>query len=445
MELELHENAISAFNQKANRILGNIERHSVTAMRTGVVPSAPPNEPFVSAALDVTNTVGSRFEKLSFGDGRFCKATLTTNSEQIELQESGCNDLMALSESIWRAGNTAKFVGKEFINRAFFDWAETTGTEKHDDFVSFLSAEVEGAVQDYKILIPLHRVRSAVRFRMLGHLVREIHGDEIDAWFPIDENPELNNRMKQALQGYCCIEIVQFAEQNQAASEALRIANIITSVLAMHSMAGLTLQARYNGVPLGQENAQKYIALIFSPGTLLPEVKDGFMSTDDMAPFEIDEKALTIMGGNGLYDMANLFDGERKSDFQKSIRDSIFTFSRASFTRDTSEKLVFAVVAMEALFLANESEPISLNLADRLAFHLGSSLDERKKFVSTTKKAYNLRSKYVHHGKSAQDNDTISAFLILAYTALVNAVVATHKYSTKAEFLSSLDDMKYSV
>jgi len=442
MDLELHAKAITAFNGKAQKINEQVRLYQVIP-RSREKTITLDSEPFVSVELTEENTDGPRFITNNNDDGLVTNASLTVNDKMFELQEEGCGLLVELTESIWRAGNTAFVVNKEFIFRNFFDWVVHVKSADDKEFIGYLNNSIESKVEIHTVLIPLFHLRSSFTFKLLDCVIREVSGEEIDRWFPGEGSEDHVKNIKAVFQGYCVIEANIHAIEDHAVAEALRLAGIISSLLAFYSLASVRPQALFNGVPVGQECAPKYSALVFNSSGPKPTEVYGYINPEDMLGYELTKEKIEIMDRHGIKEMSELFRRGRKTDFQSRLRDSVSTFARASLTKSTSEKLVFGVVAMESLFVGNDSGSICQNLADRLALLLGESVEERKKYASTVKKAYGLRSRYVHHGKSSEDNKIISDFLMLAYLALINALLKSKEIDTKLEFLNSLDDLKY--
>jgi hypothetical protein len=81
-------------------------------------------------------------------------------------------------------------------------------------------------------------------------------------------------------------------------------------------------------------------------------------------------------------------------------------------------------------------------LADRLAFLIGETLDERRKIVEITKKTYSERSKFVHHGQGSKESDLLDEFLVFAWKALANILLNLSSFASRADLISFLNDRK---
>ena len=87
-------------------------------------------------------------------------------------------------------------------------------------------------------------------------------------------------------------------------------------------------------------------------------------------------------------------------DFERTDR-ALYMISTARCENDLGLKIANYCTVMEALLSTSQTE-LSHQIAERLAYFIGTNPDERISIYKSSKKAYNIRSKVVH-------GDTISA------------------------------------
>ena len=132
------------------------------------------------------------------------------------------------------------------------------------------------------------------------------------------------------------------------------------------------------------------------------------------------------------------------NDFQKVLFDSIYYFSKSTLVSDFSDKLVYILVALETLLLSNSSSPIQDTISRRLAFFLGKDINSRKKIIRIFKKTYDLRSKFIHHGKTIQDLETFKEFLEIARSFFMKLLINQKKYENLQELVDEIDNKSLS-
>jgi hypothetical protein len=148
----------------------------------------------------------------------------------------------------------------------------------------------------------------------------------------------------------------------------------------------------------------------------------------------------------GLRILDNLLGLSKRNQFQEKLLATLILYSRSAILKDIADKLVYILVALESIFLRNSSEPIQQNLGERIAFLIGDSLEKRKRIIKVTRETYTLRSRFVHHGHSIDDDhlETMREFMQYAWQAIVSLIHQSNSVSTVDALLDMLDDRKLS-
>ena len=133
---------------------------------------------------------------------------------------------------------------------------------------------------------------------------------------------------------------------------------------------------------------------------------------------------------------------EKRTEFESLILNTSLLYSKAAFTAEPLEKLVYVLSALESTLLKNESEPIQQNLAERLAIFTSHELVERKAIIKTIRSVYGLRSRYLHHGNTTDELEDISEFLYYVWIFYVKLLGQSQSFNNKKEFLDAIDDRK---
>jgi hypothetical protein len=145
-----------------------------------------------------------------------------------------------------------------------------------------------------------------------------------------------------------------------------------------------------------------------------------------------------------LNPVRDLLVANQKTEFQQVVLDSVLLYTRSTTVREPVDKLVFIFSALESILLKNETEPIQTHIADRLAFILGISVEERKSIVRLVRICYNLRSKFLHHGRTLEDFESLAKFMMYVWVFFIRLTKYAHQYATKSEFIEAIETRKYS-
>lgn len=132
----------------------------------------------------------------------------------------------------------------------------------------------------------------------------------------------------------------------------------------------------------------------------------------------------------------------QRNEFQDLLLEALIHFSKSVLKPDTSERLMYVVTALEALFV-REGEPIVQNLRERLAVLSGPALDDRLKAAETITRVYDLRSRFVHRAVAVSDMAILADFITHAWAAMFFVLNNYNKWATKAAFLEYIDSYKF--
>src|SRR5690242_9805756 len=94
----------------------------------------------------------------------------------------------------------------------------------------------------------------------------------------------------------------------------------------------------------------------------------------------------------GLKEASNLLTNQNLNPFEKKVLDALFIYARCTTTKDIADKLVYILVALESIFLRNNTEPIQQNLAERIAFFIEKTIEGRRDVIKTVRMTYSIRS-----------------------------------------------------
>jgi len=134
-----------------------------------------------------------------------------------------------------------------------------------------------------------------------------------------------------------------------------------------------------------------------------------------------------------------------KNEFQKKVYEALKIYSKHTLRRNPFDKLLYILIALESVLLRNETEPIQQNLAERIAFAIAKTIEERRKIVKTIKKIYSIRSKFVHHGdQTIEEGEELDNFLNIAWRMFVLLTQNINSFKTKDEFITALENLKFS-
>jgi hypothetical protein len=312
----------------------------------------------------------------------------------------------------------------------------------------FIAEHAEKAIEKRTFLIPIFRTYSKREFAIGDVAFRPITKQLLDTWFPNSPlpDPEMDRRVRslendtrakyQATMA-ACIEIT--AEETKASQIALEKAQNSIALVRFLSVANWTSKVKSYALPHGMENALSWSSFHLNEGKVTGLSTSSIL--EGRHEWAVDE--MTALYPNLISDLSDIA-STQETEFRKALFDSFLLYSRNSTTTQPSDKLVFILVALESILLKDASEPIQGNLAERMAFLIGPTLDDRKAIVSDVKKTYGMRSKFIHHGQGMDDLLVYDRFLMHAWSTMYRLLQLRNSYKTRQDLINALDELKLS-
>jgi hypothetical protein len=148
----------------------------------------------------------------------------------------------------------------------------------------------------------------------------------------------------------------------------------------------------------------------------------------------------------GILEGLDLLAKSTNTEFRKSLYDALILYSRQSQADELSDKLVFAISALESVLLRDSNKPIQKNLGERMAFLIGTSVNERRDIIKNLEEIYKIRSAFVHHGQQPRHIEALDRFLANTWTTFLRllGIAQSDQYKTKASLIAYLEELKLS-
>jgi hypothetical protein len=128
------------------------------------------------------------------------------------------------------------------------------------------------------------------------------------------------------------------------------------------------------------------------------------------------------------------------------VLDGLTVFSRSFLAKETSDKIIYMLVALESVFLKDTSEFIQDAISLRIAYMQNVSVAERKQIVADVKAVYKVRSQFVHHGQrvSVYDLELLMRFQRHALLSLMALIPLAASPINKADLFRELENRRLS-
>jgi len=81
---------------------------------------------------------------------------------------------------------------------------------------------------------------------------------------------------------------------------------------------------------------------------------------------------------------------------------------------------------------------VQQNFGERIAFTIGGNIGERRRIIKVTKDAYNLRSRFMHHGADIDDLKVVEEFMLYANVFFEKVLQAINLFTSRVHFIDTL-------
>lgn len=450
MIINIHPSAASNFNDKACGLIKLIEEFPKEEEKESLFPS----ELHVAASITEKDIIGDIEVATSDYRGNTIQRFFYFNERRFGLSDKNYNELRELAERIQSLPAVRSMLSLSFVEKKLFSWItyKYKGINVPNLFIEYLDTKAQAVVKTITLWIPIANLEVQSAFTISKSEIRPFSKAVIDKWAikvetlageNKDNALKLFEEIRKDYQGLAAVVTTITSDPEYAADYALEEAQKITAVLGIFSGATLMPDVKCASNIKGSE-------FIAKSTTFIEDDENNFQMTSSIIDkssaiyWRLGQRDIIEIQKTGLDTISSLLASDSPTDFEKSTLNAIFLYSKAAFTADSVEKIVYILSSLESILLKNESEPIQQNLAERLAVFTEKELAKRKAVIKMIKSVYSVRSKYLHHGHTSSELQLVSGFMMQVWIFYIQLLANVTRFRTQEEFVSAIDDHKLS-
>jgi hypothetical protein len=443
--LDIHQKAKLNFDNKGSELLFLIEEARPIQTLSTFSPDV-----HIKHHISDKDIISISSEVLVDGVGEEHGFFFTDNGKKYGIFGEKYKKLLKLTESISKTNNINNKISQKTIKEIIFEWV--IGKSKrtiNEDLVDYLIKEAKGKIVKQEVWIPIRylHIESSLKVGRIDFktITREMINGLETQW--LTGSPDNEEEIKQffekdirKIQGHAAATLTIEADRTRAEEIALEETKVSLLALKLFQPAAFhpKITSYYN---IWGSESIAHAKFIFIEDNKLTSLNDQLL--DKQYPLEmLDNARIKMHMDAGLSVLSELILNDKKNSFQQDVLDALFIYARCTMAKDPADKLVYVLVALESLFLRNNTESIQQNLAERMAFLIEKEVQERREVIKSVKKAYSIRSSFVHHGASIDDFESLEKFMLYAWCAILKIISATKSVKTKDELLDHLDELK---
>lgn len=454
MELELHPQAATNFNLKAEVLLAELTSVPLPSRQGHHGPLDP--DVHVAAHFNSKNIIGDvEVRHIDYSGNELAKS-FELGVARVGLFGDSYKNLVRIAEGMHKSRALQNAVSLGLLIDLIFDWVR----HRHQDepvpqMTDYVLGECEKRLEDVEIWIPVYMLHVQSTLSIGRVTLTEITRAMIDEWHggmltqvPEESKAVVEHHLSQErtkFQGFAAAILKMRAEPERAAEVAFEEAEQSLALLRFFAPASFNPKYTSYCVPLGREHVESSEYLTVSDG----KITSYFTGAVDMREpaWALSTGKIAELRANGIDALNGILANPKRSEYQEDLLAAIRMYSKSALAKDFADRLVYMLIALESMFLRNNSEPIVDNISERMALFAGRTVGERRAIVSNVKKTYGLRSAFVHHGRGIGIDEitTLKEFMVTAWRCMQSLIgYAVDGGATKLKLLERLEDMKLS-
>lgn len=447
---QINQGARDNFNQKALAILMSL-KELPSLMST---PSRVPADAHVTATITDADIIGDITQFATDAKGQICERTFFHNGSRVGLTLGDYAYFRSAAENIQRLNGIRDQVSQKFVEDTLFLWIKEAYQRGSVEiqFIDFLQSCASETVKKIRIYVPMAYTTVEFPFEFGNVQIENISKSLVDEHLPpLDSFPDdirqhaqqYAEKFRKDFQGYAAIRLDLECEPHYATQLGLERARAVVDLLGIYSGKVLIPDARCSSRLKGAEFIERSNVIMISETSRF-RVAQAVVDTRSIETWTISQDELSHYRKCGFEELSDLIKSGGQTDFEKSVLNLAFLYSKSAFTSEPMAKLVYVLSALESILLKNQSEPIQQNLGERLAIFSVAELAKRKNILKNVRTVYELRSRYLHHGHTSSELEEIQTFLTTVWVFFAKILYSRRSFKSKDEFLTSIDDEKFS-
>ena len=444
--IRLHPEASKTFNEKAEALLPLLSEVPVLGPEVGgFKPQIHPR-----ANLTGEDIVGGVKVGLMDGRGMEYGKLFEHDGKTFGLVGRGFKDLQTLAGRIQETESVRPYISVQRITECGFEWLRRRhGGNTSEPFIEFALREASSQVGENEIWHPLYHVfiqsDLVVGKVVFKTLTPKMFGrwDQIPEGVPQEQRAAIHAAIgarRSKLQGCAAATIKLIAEPLRAEELSMQEAERSIACLRFFHPANLSPYIRSFCTTTGKENLSMTSALLVRDGQIVRSSEK--LNTRSGTTWMIPDEEIREIRAVALDSLSRMLLGEKTSPFEQELLDAILVYSRNSLFDDPLNRLIYILSALESLLLRDKNEPIQKNLAERLAFIVGVTIEEREKVRDNATRVYGLRSEFLHHGKGTIQMEELESFMLNVWKAFVALIHNVDRFPTRQDLIVALERRK---
>ena len=429
--------------------INNIGTSLVAGIRKLNIPHASQNqfksERHISATITPDKMIEHPIMHQFDENGNSVLAFILKQSDIYGFDNKSIDLFQQLQEKFLGVDSVGNFLSRKFIQKSIIKWCRSS-FEEHEELnlVEALAADGEANTRHYKVWAPIAHLEIEQGFQfgpieILPISAEMINGLEADGvrTSPNQESQirALFDKIRNTMQGYAAVVVSLEAESERAATEGLRRANEAIKLLRFFSPAAHDASLYCPTSLLGADVIPTSHVLVLAGGNFTYSERNTSVNAAYWRMSKADLEHLTP-----IFDATSaLIQATNLDEFENSLRSSMILFGTAATFREPSDRLMYALSAVESILLKHEMEPFSYSIGRRMALIFNCENEKSDEISRIVRAVYRIRGKHGSLLWSEFDRQILQEFILYSRNAILVALQNIQNFGRRSDFIDAIE------
>ena len=246
----------------------------------------------------------------------------------------------------------------------------------------------------------------------------------------------------QELSGFVCAKMSVVADMTNAKllaqAECDRIIDLLRYFIPWIYPRSLRVMTGVQG-NISHGARSRVILMVSSTGF----VGGSWQATGPLDTLRLTPKTLGQMIDVGVFSLAGLWEKPTRTPFEETLLDAVHWYANAQTELALEYEFLSLIICLETLFTRGPQEPVTVAVAEGVAFVLGSNRDTRMEFRDKMRSLYDTRSKIAHGGGASISKEDVEDLRDITAYVLLQLIRRREEFHDRQKLFAWLEEQKF--
>lgn len=429
-----------------DKLLNNIRKIDFVPLQQQGFKSERP----VGATITADDIIDQPIVWREDANGNQVLAFILQQSEIYGLDSRSLSAILQIVNAVLSVPWAERSLSEKFIERTIIDWCRSAFTSNTTvKLAEAITSASRVEVKSVDVWAPISHleIESGFSFGPIDILpitAEMINGLEAEGLASASSQQgqirKMFDHLRSKMQGCAAVVVKLNAVGERAAAEGLAIASEAVNLLRFFSPAASEASLLCPTSLLGSEVVPVSHILVLGDGAFSYSER---VATSGVTYWRMSEADIAELQ-QAFEATGALIRTEQLSEFERSVRSGMILFGTAATFKESSDRLVYTLSAMEGILLKHELEAAAYSVEERMARLLANADVKPDEIAHNVRAIYRLRARHGALQWTVLDREVLQEFVRNAQNVLLIALRNVANFGTRAEFIEEIERIVWS-